>query len=85
MGRAPNICQDRPVQDDDIRASCFAALEVLCAKHGGDVPYAGGLDQGFAFRGRRVPFLNYQKGIYPRFDGNNPAINCQPATGCDCE
>lgn len=28
---------------------------------------------------------NYQKGIYPRFDGDNPAINCQPATGCDCE
>jgi hypothetical protein len=28
---------------------------------------------------------NYQKGIYPRFDSNNPAINCQPASGCDCE
>jgi hypothetical protein len=28
---------------------------------------------------------NYQKGIYPRFDGNNPAINCQPAPGCDCD
>jgi len=24
----------------------------------------GGLDRGFAFRGRRVPFLNRQKGIY---------------------
>jgi hypothetical protein len=28
---------------------------------------------------------NYQKGVYPRFDPNNPAINCQPATGCDCD
>lgn len=28
---------------------------------------------------------NYQKGIYPRFDSNNPSINCQPATGCDCD
>jgi putative restriction endonuclease len=73
MGRAPNICQDRPVQDDDIRASCFAALEVLCAKHGVDVPYAGGLDQGFAFRGRRVPFLNYQKGIYRAAAQHGPA------------
>lgn len=28
---------------------------------------------------------NYQKGVYPRFDGDNPANNCQPASGCDCE
>lgn len=28
---------------------------------------------------------NYQKGIYPRFDPNNPANTCQPASGCDCE
>jgi hypothetical protein len=28
---------------------------------------------------------NYQQGVYPRFDSSNPAINCQPATGCDCE
>lgn len=27
---------------------------------------------------------NYQQGIYPRFDPDNPAINCAPATGCDC-
>lgn len=53
-----------PMRDDDIRSSCFAALDVLCAKHGPEVPYRGGLDAGFAFRGRRVPFLNYQKGIY---------------------
>jgi putative restriction endonuclease len=51
-------------RDDDLRSSCFAALDVLCAKLGPELPYAGALDQGFAFRGRRVPFLNYQKGIY---------------------
>jgi hypothetical protein len=28
---------------------------------------------------------NYQKGIYPRFDSNNPSINCTPSTGCDCD
>jgi len=61
------------VQDDDIRSSCFAALDVLCAKHGIEVPYAGGLDQGFAFRGRRVPFLNYQKGIYRARAQQGPA------------
>lgn len=28
---------------------------------------------------------NYRRGTYPRFDPNNPAINCTPSTGCDCE
>ena len=59
--------------DDDIRASCFASLDVLCAKHGPELPYAGGLDAGFAFRGRRVPFLNYQKGIYRAAVQRGPA------------
>ncbi len=61
------------MRDDDVRSSCFAALDVLCAKHGIEVPYAGGLDQGFAFRGRRVPFLNYQKGIYRAAAQRGPA------------
>jgi len=61
------------VQDDDVRSSCFAALDVLCAQHGMEVPYVGGLDQGFAFRGRRVPFLNYQKGIYRAAAQRGPA------------
>ena len=61
------------MQDDDLRSSCFAALDVLCAKHGMEVPYVGGLDQGFAFRGRRVPFLNYQKGIYRAAAQRGPA------------
>ena len=61
------------VRDDDIRSSCFASLDVLCAKHGPEVPYSGGLDAGFAFRGRRVPFLNYQKGIYRAAAQRGPA------------
>jgi putative restriction endonuclease len=61
------------VRDDDVRSSCFAALDVLCAKHGMELPYAGGLDQGFAFRGRRVPFLTYQKGIYRAAAQKGPA------------
>jgi putative restriction endonuclease len=66
------------VQDDDIRSSCFAALEVLCAKHGMEVPYVGGLDQGFAFRGRRVPFFNRQKGIFrARAQRGRAAISVQ--------
>jgi len=52
------------VSDEDVRSSCLHALAVLCAQFGEDIPYKGGLDRGFAFRGRRVPFLNYQKGIY---------------------
>ena len=51
-------------RDDDVRAACFAALDVLLAQFGDELPYKGGLDNKFAFRGRRVPFLNYQKGIY---------------------
>jgi putative restriction endonuclease len=53
--------------------SCLLALEVLCAQFGEDVPYAGGLDRGFAHRGRRVPFLNRQKGIYRAAVQSGPA------------
>jgi len=56
--------QNRRVRDDDVRAACIAHLSVLVAEFGEDVPYAGGLARGFPFRGSRVPFLNYQKGIY---------------------
>jgi putative restriction endonuclease len=52
------------VADDALRAACFASLDVLCATHGEDIPYRGGLDAGFAFRGRRIPFLSTQKGIF---------------------
>jgi putative restriction endonuclease len=50
------------VRDDDVRSACFAALDVLQAKWGADVPYAA-LVEGFNFRGRRVPFLNRAYGI----------------------
>ena len=52
------------IRDDDVRSSCFASLDVLSAKFGEDIPYVGGLDAGFPFRGRRVPFLSYMKGIH---------------------
>jgi putative restriction endonuclease len=52
------------VADESLRAACFASLDVLCATHGEDVPYRGGLDAGFAFRGSRVPFLTPAKGIF---------------------
>jgi putative restriction endonuclease len=42
----------------------MAQLSILVAQFGEDVPYVGGLDRGFAFRGTRVPYLNRQKGIY---------------------
>jgi putative restriction endonuclease len=53
--------------------SCFLALEVLAATYGGDLPYRGGLDAGFAFQGRRVPFLNLQKGIHRAAAQTGPA------------
>jgi len=55
------------MRDDDVRSSCFAALDVLQAKWGPDVPYAA-LAEGFNFRGRRVPFLNRAYGIYRAAD-----------------
>ena len=61
------------MRDEDVRASCFAQLAILCAEHGDDVSYQAGLDRGFAFRGRRVPFLNRQKGIYRAAVQRGPA------------
>ena len=40
---------------------------------GDDVPYRGGLDEGFAFRGQRVPFLSPQKGIFRAAAQRGPA------------
>jgi putative restriction endonuclease len=51
----------------------MAHLSVLVAEFGEDVPYAGGLARGFPFRGARVPFLNYQKGIYRARVQSGPA------------
>src|SRR5579872_4400211 len=51
----------------------MAQLSILVASYGEDLPYAGGLDRGFAFRGRRVPYLNRQKGIYRAAAQSGPA------------
>jgi hypothetical protein len=40
------------VRDDDVRSSCFAALDVLQAQYGPELPWPA-LAAGFAFRGRR--------------------------------
>jgi putative restriction endonuclease len=56
-----------------LRQRCFAALGTLQARFGDDVPYRSGLDAGFAFDGERVPFLNYQKGIYRSRRQRGPA------------
>jgi putative restriction endonuclease len=61
------------VLDDGLRSSCFASLDVLCAQHGEDVPYRGGLDQGFPFRGRRVAFLSPYNGIHRASAQEGPA------------
>ena len=55
------------MRDDDVRSSCFAALDVLQAQHGPELPWSA-LAAGFAFRGRRVPFLNRAYGIYRAAD-----------------
>jgi putative restriction endonuclease len=52
------------VRDEDVRVSCLGQLAILCAEFGEDVPYRGGLDRRFVFRGVRVPYLTPYKGIY---------------------
>jgi putative restriction endonuclease len=61
------------VRDEDVRTSCFSQLAVLCAQFGADVPYRGGLDAGFTFRGRRIPYLSPQKGIFRAAVQRGPA------------
>lgn len=61
------------MRDEDVRASCFGQLAILCAEFGEDIPYRGGLDRKFVFRGRRVPYLSYQKGIYRAAVQSGPA------------
>jgi putative restriction endonuclease len=61
------------VLDEDVRASCFAQLAVLCAEFGDDVPYRDGLERGFVFRGARVPYLSPQKGIFRAAVQRGPA------------
>jgi putative restriction endonuclease len=60
------------VRDDDVRSSCFAALDVLQAQFGPELPYEA-LAAGFSFRGRRIPFLNRAYGIYRATAQRGPA------------
>jgi putative restriction endonuclease len=60
-------------RDEDVRTSCFSRLALLQAQYGDELPYAGVLSEGFPFRGQRVPFLNYQKGIYRAAVQRGPA------------
>ena len=46
---------------------------MLQAQYGDELPYTSVLSEGFPFRGRRVPFLNYQKGIYRAAVQRGPA------------
>lgn len=61
------------MRDEDVRAACFAHLSILVAEFGEDIPYVGGLARGFPFRGTRVPFINYQKGIHRAAIQTGPA------------
>jgi putative restriction endonuclease len=60
------------VRDDDVRSSCFAALDVLQAKYGVELPYSA-LRDGFSIRGQRVPFFNRAVGIYRASVQRGPA------------
>jgi putative restriction endonuclease len=62
-----------PDRDDDLRMSCFLSLDVLRAQYGDDLPLRGALDQGFPFRGSRVPFFSHMKGIFRAAAQRGPA------------
>jgi putative restriction endonuclease len=60
-------------RDDDLRMSRFLSLDVLRAQYGEDIPYRGALEQGFPFRGSRIPFLSHMKGIFRAAAQQGPA------------
>lgn len=60
------------MRDDDVRSSAFAALDVLQAQYGPELPHEA-LRAGFSFRGRKVPFLNRGYGIYRATVQRGPA------------
>lgn len=61
------------MRDDGLRSACFAELQRLTARFGPSIPYRGGLDAGFRYRGRRIPFLSPQKGIFRAREQEGPA------------
>lgn len=60
-------------RDEDLRIRCFLALDALKATFGEDLPFEGGLKDGFNYGGVRVPFLNRMKGIHRASVQNGPA------------
>ena len=60
-------------RDEEVRVRCFLALDALRARYGNDLPFVGALSDGFVYGGRRVPFLNRQKGIYRSAVQKGPA------------
>jgi putative restriction endonuclease len=60
-------------RDEDLRAACFLALDVLSAQFGHELPYQGVLDQGFWFGPTRVAFLTRMRGIYRARQQSGPA------------
>jgi putative restriction endonuclease len=60
-------------RDENVRVRCFLALDALRARYGDDLPFVGALSDGFVFSGKRVPFLNRQKGIYRSAIQEGPA------------
>jgi putative restriction endonuclease len=60
-------------RDEEVRVRCFVALDALRARYGNDLPFIGALSDGFIYGGKRVPFLNRQKGIYRSAIQKGPA------------
>ena len=61
------------MRDEALRIACFSRLAVLAAQFDDEIPYRGALDQGFNFRGERIPFLSPQKGIFRARGQTGPA------------
>ncbi len=61
------------MRDDELRATCFLALDALRAQYGDELPYRGVLDRRFRFRRAEVPFLSVQKGIFRAAVQRGPA------------
>jgi putative restriction endonuclease len=62
------------MRDEGLRAACFAELNRLLASSGlPDIPYRGGLDAGFEYAGRMIPFMTPYKGIFRARQQSGPA------------
>lgn len=69
------------MRDDEVRSSCFAALDVLQAKWC-PTSRTRRSRKGFGFRGRKVPFLSRAYGIYRSADAQRgPARSLQQLGG----